>query len=471
MRLVQTGTASLLISCLIGGASGAELCARAPELTALQVAAVQQELMVAAFACNDVTLYNRFVVKYRDELQASDDTLQAFFARKEDGTGLSDYHAYKTKMANVYSARSNADKKGYCQSAQRTFAAALSGQRKNLASFALAQPITVNEPYTKCGTPVAGGSMIAGAKTKVAEASEAPVAEAREAPKVAAQSAAAPITAAATPNPVPPLAAAATSSRSPIEKVLPLPSTTAPAAAAEAPVVAPPAPEPPPVNEKPAPMIAAAPPSPPQTPQVTEKPAPMIAVAPPPPQPQAPQVTEKSPPMIAAGPPPPEPPQAYVEKETSPPPPAYAPPASRNPARPPQQAVRPPSQYGDTFAERTPPPRQYRYPFGPQLRSPPPPYRFAPRYNAGGPYGPYSTDPYPRSPLYYYRAPDPPGFYRDYRYYDDRVPNRGLDRAPYPNDDGGGAYDNNDDRSLNRAPNDPRLYERDRYGTVQPPRY
>jgi hypothetical protein len=45
---------------MAGTGWAADVCARAPDLVALQVAALQQQLMVAALTCNDVSLYNSF---------------------------------------------------------------------------------------------------------------------------------------------------------------------------------------------------------------------------------------------------------------------------------------------------------------------------------------------------------------------------------------------------------------------------
>jgi hypothetical protein len=158
---VRASVVGIALSSVIGVASAAEVCARAPDLIALQVAALQQRLMVAALTCGEAELYNRFVNSYRSELIASDDTLKDFFARfGEDGT--SHYHAFKTKMANVYSALSNADPGQFCTAVRASFAPALSARNKDLAAFARSQPSIVNEPYTQCGQSIAGASMIGG---------------------------------------------------------------------------------------------------------------------------------------------------------------------------------------------------------------------------------------------------------------------------------------------------------------------
>ena len=153
--------AGLSLSLVAGTGWAADVCARAPDLVALQVAALQQQLMVAALTCNDVSLYNSFVITYQEDLVASDEALQAFFDRFGNTEGGPAYHTFKTKMANVYSARSAVDKNRFCTSARASFAPALKAEKLNLASFAMSQPSTVNEPYTNCGESVAGGAMVA----------------------------------------------------------------------------------------------------------------------------------------------------------------------------------------------------------------------------------------------------------------------------------------------------------------------
>src|SRR5262245_60034376 len=114
----KASVAGLSLSLITGTGWGAEICARPPDLVALQVAALQQQLMVAALTCDDVALYNNFVTTYQQELLTSDASLQAFFDRFGDQESGSAYHSFKTKMANLYSGRSAADKKKYCAAAR-----------------------------------------------------------------------------------------------------------------------------------------------------------------------------------------------------------------------------------------------------------------------------------------------------------------------------------------------------------------
>jgi hypothetical protein len=106
--ILRAGAAGIaMVSMAQGALAGA--CIRHEEMTALQVAAVQQQLMVAALSCNAISLYNRFVVSYQRDLRTSDDALKAFFLRMNRQDGLADYHAFKTRLANRSSLRSAAD--------------------------------------------------------------------------------------------------------------------------------------------------------------------------------------------------------------------------------------------------------------------------------------------------------------------------------------------------------------------------
>jgi hypothetical protein len=183
IRLAKTWGAGLAFSAIVGTACAAEECARAADFTALQVSALQQQLMVAALTCNDAALYNRFVVAHRPELIAYDYELKRFFERFGDGEGASRYHTFKTKMANLYSARSSDDRKTFCTTVRASFTAALDRGKKDLVSFARSQPSILDETYTNCGVSVAGaagqaGSQAAGAPLHGVPASSATAASA-----------------------------------------------------------------------------------------------------------------------------------------------------------------------------------------------------------------------------------------------------------------------------------------------------
>jgi hypothetical protein len=135
------------------------------------VASVQQEMAVAALACqaDQVTLYNSFVTIYQPELIASDEALMAYFMRRAPASGTEDYHSFKTKLANQYSARSSDNRSAFCGRAEALFHEALAGQKKSLAAFALAQPMVIDASYTICGDTVKGESFASAIKDEPKE--------------------------------------------------------------------------------------------------------------------------------------------------------------------------------------------------------------------------------------------------------------------------------------------------------------
>lgn len=123
-------------------------CARPEEAVALKAAALQQQLMVAALTCSQIALYNHFVISYRTELQQSDSALQSFFLRQNSHTGMADYHAYKTRLANQASL-SSLHNDNYCQDTREAFGDALDGGKTTLAAFVASQP-DPDDSYASC---------------------------------------------------------------------------------------------------------------------------------------------------------------------------------------------------------------------------------------------------------------------------------------------------------------------------------
>ena len=154
------GATALVLSSLVSTAWAQGTCVRPQDMTALQTAAVQQHFMVAALACNTADLYNNFVKAYRGDLQKSDGALQAYFLRRDARTGLADYNSFKTKLANVYSARSAGNLRNFCRSATASITIALK-DKTNLAELVSSQLISIDDSYTSCGDSVPGGAMVA----------------------------------------------------------------------------------------------------------------------------------------------------------------------------------------------------------------------------------------------------------------------------------------------------------------------
>ena len=86
--------------------------------------------------------------------------MEAYFLRRDAANGLADYHAFKTRLANVYSARSADNLKSFCRNATASIAIALK-DKKNLAELVSSQPISIDDSYTSCGDHVPGGAMVA----------------------------------------------------------------------------------------------------------------------------------------------------------------------------------------------------------------------------------------------------------------------------------------------------------------------
>lgn len=153
------GAAALVFSCVISTAWAQNACVRPQDMAALQTATVQQRFMVAALTCDTAELYNSFVKAYRGDLQKSDAALRAYFLRRDAVTGVADYNAFKTKLANLYSAWSDGNRKTYCGNATASIQAALK-DKKSLADLVSTQPIS-DDTYTSCGDAVPGGAMVA----------------------------------------------------------------------------------------------------------------------------------------------------------------------------------------------------------------------------------------------------------------------------------------------------------------------
>ena len=131
---LRAAGAALICVAMTGQAWAAGSCLKQADLTALRASALQQQLMVAAFTCHDSESYNRFVLAYRGELQASDAALMAFFQHRNPATGTADYHTFKTKLANVAAIRSSTDTTAFCAHANAAYNVAL-GTKTPLATL------------------------------------------------------------------------------------------------------------------------------------------------------------------------------------------------------------------------------------------------------------------------------------------------------------------------------------------------
>jgi hypothetical protein len=143
----KAGTAGLALSFLSAHAMAA-VCARPQDIAALKTAALQQQLMVAAFMCNDAAAYNRFVVTNQSELQDADKAVMDFFLRRDEKTGSAAYNAYKTKLANSSSLTSQRNAR-FCASTASVFDALLNRKMK-LVDLVSTRVPGFEAAYTPC---------------------------------------------------------------------------------------------------------------------------------------------------------------------------------------------------------------------------------------------------------------------------------------------------------------------------------
>ncbi len=133
-------------------------CALPDEVTAIQTAAIQQQLMVAALTCDQISNFNAFQTGYGPELRSSDSKLEHMFKRLFGaGSGEAQYHAFKTRLANDSSMSSIHDNSTYCHTASNVFAAALAPAKPALADFVSGIPVTETSPVNSCEIRVASG--------------------------------------------------------------------------------------------------------------------------------------------------------------------------------------------------------------------------------------------------------------------------------------------------------------------------
>jgi hypothetical protein len=135
-------------------------CATAAEVSAIQVAAVQQELTDAALACGPraVASFNRFQTVFNKELRRSDATMLRMFKRMNGNAGgNSAYDSFKTRA--IAHAEQRRTKPGahenFCKTADVVFAAALAPDKPVLEDFVSGVPVNEATPVDSCEIKVA----------------------------------------------------------------------------------------------------------------------------------------------------------------------------------------------------------------------------------------------------------------------------------------------------------------------------
>jgi hypothetical protein len=146
--------ATLLAAVPSGFALGAE-CARERDQVALRTRAVQTDFMVAALTCDEKDRYNSFVKRFQPQLIRQGKNLQAYFKRSHGKQGTMELNSMLTKLANLSSTRSIADRAGFCGSARERMSEALLLKAKEFPAFIDRQPFIPVPGVTFCTTEAA----------------------------------------------------------------------------------------------------------------------------------------------------------------------------------------------------------------------------------------------------------------------------------------------------------------------------
>ena len=143
-------------------------CASAAEVSAIQVAAVNQELTDAALACGPVAVanFNRFARTFQRELRRSDGVLLSMFKRVHGAAkGNREYDAFKTRaIANADNRRTRPGQHdNFCAMANIVFDAALAPDKPVLEDFVSGVPVHEKHPVDAC--PIRVAAALQGVKT------------------------------------------------------------------------------------------------------------------------------------------------------------------------------------------------------------------------------------------------------------------------------------------------------------------
>ena len=103
-RLLATVAVSgLLANVILPPVARAEPCLRPAEKMGFDVASLKSEMMVVAISCQAQDSYNRFIARFRHELQTGERSVHQYFARLAGRNASQRYDDYVTNLANVQS--------------------------------------------------------------------------------------------------------------------------------------------------------------------------------------------------------------------------------------------------------------------------------------------------------------------------------------------------------------------------------
>ncbi|RVT90684.1 hypothetical protein EOD42_23055 [Rhodovarius crocodyli] len=157
IRTVMTGllAASLATPAFANGPT----CATPEERSALDIRALQSQLMVLALTCQQEEQYNRFVTQHRGTLGSVYNQVQRHFRRVYGGAGQRRLDEYITNTANGHSQVGISQGSLFCSNQAGLFPAALaSTTRDQLAQLSQQRQISQVYSPTACGTATRSAS-------------------------------------------------------------------------------------------------------------------------------------------------------------------------------------------------------------------------------------------------------------------------------------------------------------------------
>lgn len=162
-KTLMAGVCLLALAAAIpdsAAARRASNCADPSEVSALQTAAIQQELMDSALGCGEEAMhrFNAFQTAYGPELRKSDKTLLTLFKRVYGPVrGDAAYNLFKTNMASKAEIKRVHQINDFCASANLVFDAALAANKPSLNEFVAGVPVhdTDDSQINKCDIQVA----------------------------------------------------------------------------------------------------------------------------------------------------------------------------------------------------------------------------------------------------------------------------------------------------------------------------
>lgn len=97
-------------------------CAKPHEIKALNIRAMQAELMVAALSCGLSNEYNGFMKLFKTDLTGNSRGIKSYFTRVHGSGAKREMNRFVTNLANVSSNRSlNVDLNEYCNNISQVF--------------------------------------------------------------------------------------------------------------------------------------------------------------------------------------------------------------------------------------------------------------------------------------------------------------------------------------------------------------